>query len=252
MTLYDRGMATTKPPTGELTLPELVEALPGLLASGYDGARSGRIRDLPDARTVRWYQTLGMVDRPAAFRGRTALFGRHHLLQLAAIKRLQSSGFPLSDIQRGLAGKNDAELARSAGVAQKDVDQIIERAVLARSKASASKLAAAVAGEPSPPSRRASAFWKAKPAADASSAPVMPAAVPSAPSGMQSASLGDAGMLLWNGRELTAAERATLARLAGPLITFLTSVQSSAAGTPAEGASRAASSPRRPEEGARP
>ena len=238
MTLYDTGMATTKPSTGELTLPELVEALPGLLASGYDGARSGRIRDLPDARTVRWYQT--------------ALFGRHHLLQLAAIKKLQSSGFPLSDIQRGLAGKNDAELARSAGVAQKDVDQIIERAVLARSKASASKLATAVAGETSPTSRRASAFWKAKPAADASPAPVMPAAVPSAPSGMQSASLGDAGMLLWNGRELTAAERATLARLAGPLVTFLTSVQSSAAGTPAEGASRAASSPRRPEEGARP
>ena len=244
-------MATTKPTTGELTLPELVEALPGLLASGYDGARSGRIRDLPDARTVRWYQTLGMVDRPAAFRGRTALFGRHHLLQLAAIKKLQSSGFPLSDIQRGLAGKNDAELARSAGVAQKDVDQIIERAVLARSKASASKLAAAVAGEPNPPSRRASAFWKAKPAADVSPAPVMPTAVPSAPSGMQSASLGDA-VLLWNSRELTAAERATLARLAGPLVTFLTSVQSSAAGTPAEGASRAASSPRRPEEGARP
>ena len=251
MTLYYTGMATTKPPTGELTLTELVEGLPGLLASGYDGARSGRIRDLPDARTVRWYQTLGMVDRPAAFRGRTALFGRHHLLQLAAIKKLQSSGFPLSDIQRGLAGKNDVELARSAGVAQKDVDQIIERAVLARSKASASKLAAAVAGEPSPPSRRASAFWKAKPAADVSPAPVMSAVVPSAPSGMQSASLGDA-MLLWNGRELTAAERATLARLAGPLVTFLTSVQSSAAGTPAEGASRAASSPRRPEEGARP
>ena len=166
MTLYDTGMATTKPPTGELTLPELVEALPGLLASGYDGARSGRIRDLPDARTVRWYQTLGMVDRPAAFRGRTALFGRHHLLQLAAIKKLQSSGFPLSDIQRGLAGKNDAELARSAGVAQKDVDQIIERAVLARSKASAGKLAAAVAGETNPPSRRASAFWKATPSSE--------------------------------------------------------------------------------------
>jgi hypothetical protein len=69
---------------------------------------------------------------------------------------------------------------------------------------------------------------------------------------MQSASLGDAGMLLWNGRELTAAERATLARLTAPLVLFLKSVQSSAAGTPAEGAFRAASSPRRPEEGARP
>ena len=240
-------MATTKPLSGELTLPELVEALPGLLASGYDGARSGRIRDLPDARTIRWYQTLGMVDRPAAFRGRTALYGRHHLLQLAAIKKLQSAGFPLADIQRGLAGKNNAELARSAGVAQKDVDQIVERAVLSRSRAAATNLAAAVAGAATPPSRRASAFWKAKPAA------ALPSAlVTSAPQGMQSASLGDAGMLLWNGRDLTAAERAALARLAGPLVAFLKSVQPSAADTTAEGAPRAASSIRRPEKGARP
>jgi hypothetical protein len=69
---------------------------------------------------------------------------------------------------------------------------------------------------------------------------------------MQSVSLGDAGMLLWNGRELTAAERAALAELTGPLVAFLTSVQSSAAGIPAEGASRAASPTRRPEQGARP
>lgn len=244
-------MATTKPSPGDLSLPELVEALPRLLANDYQGARSGRVRDLPDARTVRWYQTLGMVDRPAAFRGRTALFGRHHLLQLAAIKKLQSSGFPLADIQRGLAGKNDAELARSAGVAQKDADQVIEHAVRVRSEASATKLADAVAGESNPPSRRASAFWKAKPAAHAWAAPVMVASVPSAPACMQSVSLGDAGMLLWNGRELTAAERETLARLAGPLVTFLRSVQSSAAGTPAEGVSDAAS-PSRPEKGARP
>ena len=252
MTLYDMGMATTKPCPGELTLPELVEALPGLLANGYDGARSGRIRDLPDARTVRWYQTLGMVDRPAAFRGRTALYGRHHLLQLAAIKKLQASGFPLADIQRGLAGKNDAELARAAGVALKDVDKIIERAVLARSQAFASKLSAAVAGEPTPASRRTSAFWKAKPATVETTAPVAAGYASPTPSSMQSASLGDVGMLLWNGRELTAAERATLARLSTPLVRFLESVQSSAAGTPAEGAPRAASSPRRPEEGARP
>jgi DNA-binding transcriptional MerR regulator len=240
-------MATKKPLNGELTLSELVEALPGLLASGYDGARSGRVRDLPDARTIRWYQTLGMVDRPSAFRGRTALYGRHHLLQLAAIKKLQSSGFPLADIQRGLAGKNDTELARSAGVSPKDADRVIERAALARSKASATTLAAAMAGASEPPSRRATSFWKVKASIAPEHAPVA-----SAPSGMQSASLGDAGMLLWNGRELTAAERAALARLAGPLVTFLKSVQSSAADTTAEGASRAASSIRRPEEGARP
>jgi hypothetical protein len=108
-------------------------------------------------------------------------------------------------------------------------------------------LAAAVAGKHESPPRRASAFWKGQPAALATPAPVL-----SAPSGMRSASLGDAGMLLWNGRELTAAERATLVRLAGPLVTFLNSVQSSAASAPAEGAPQAASSIRRPEEGARP
>jgi DNA-binding transcriptional MerR regulator len=240
-------MATKKPPSGELTLPELVEALAGLLASGYVGARSGRIRDLPDARTIRWYQTLAMVDRPTAFRGRTALYGRHHLLQLAAIKKLQSSGFPLADIQRGLAGKNDAELARSAGVTMKDADRVVERVALARSKSAASTLAAAVAGFREVHAYRDSAFWKASPATTPEPAPVPPA-----PSGMQSASLGDAGMLLWNGRELTAAERAALAQLAGPLVAFLKSVQSSAADTAAEGAPRAASPIRRPEEGARP
>lgn len=240
-------MATTNRSAGHLTLAELVAALPGLLAGGYGGVRSGRIRDLPDARTVRWYQTRGMVDRPAAFRGRVALYGRRHLLQLAAIKKLQSSGFSLSDVQRGLAGRSDAELARSAGVGLKDVDQAVERAGLARSKGVAADLAAAVAGEPRARSRRDTAFWKAVPVAAAT-----PGQVSSMSRGMQSASLGDAGMLLWNGRELTVAERETLARLAEPLSVFLRSVQSSAAGVAADDAPRAASPPRRPETGARP
>jgi DNA-binding transcriptional MerR regulator len=239
-------MAATKQPAGVLTLPELVEALPAVLASGYDGARSGRVRDLPDARTVRWYQTLGMVDRPTAFRGRTALYSRRHLLQLASIKKLQSSGFPLADIQRGLAGKTDAELARSVDISPKDADRVINQAVRDRSRAETAKINAAFAGDENPPSRRASAFWKDRPAATA----VSPSIV-SAPKTMQSASLGASGMLLWNGRELTASEYATLIQLARPVVAFLESVQSSAAGTKAEGVPQAASSPRRPEEGAR-
>lgn len=240
-------MATTKQPPGDLTLPELVDALPSLLAGGYDGARSGRIRDLPDARTVRWYQTLGIVDRPAAFRGRTALYGRRHLLQLAAIKKLQSSGFPLADIQRGMAGKNDAELARSAGTSRRDADLVIERSVQTRSSVAKARLAAAVAGEANRPSRRDSAFWKSK------IAPKAPDAAAEGPARiMQSCSLGAVAMLLWNGRALTASEQEKLRRLAGPLVTFLQSVQSSAAGTSAERVAVAVSAPCRPEEGARP
>ena len=241
------GVAAINRSTGELTLPELVEAVPELLASGYGGVRSGRIRDLPDARTVRWYQTLGMVDRPAAFRGRTALYGSRHLLQLAAIKKLQSSGLSLSDIQRGLAGRNDADLARSAGLTRKDVDLTVERVVLARTKIVARSLAAAGAGDAQSRRRRDAAFWKAAPAAATT-----PASGPSTSGGMQSASLGDAGMLLWNGRVLTAAERATLARLSEPLIAFLQSVQPSAPGIAAEDAACAIRHPSRPEKGARP
>lgn len=232
---------------GVLTLPELVAAVPVLLASDYGGVRSGRIRDLPDARTVRWYQTLGMVDRPLAFRGRTALYGSRHLLQLAAIKKLQSSDLSLSEIQRGLAGAKDAELARSAGVTMTDVERAVEGVVRGRSHTVTDVVAAVVAAEPRSRSRRDSTFWKAAPV-DAA------AAVPTADTtrGMQSANLGGAGMLLWNGRPLTAAERSMLDRLSEPLIVFLQSVQTSAAGIAAEHAPHAAVPPHRPEQGVRP
>lgn len=242
-------MATAKQPCDELTLPELVAALPGLLAEGYDGARSGRVRDLPDARTVRWYQTLGMVDRPAGFRGRTALFGRHHLLQLAAIKKLQARGLPLADIQRGLAGRNDAELARSAGVAGRDVDRVIEQVVLARSRATATTLAAASTGTAPAEFRRQSEFWKARPAAVAAAAP---ASAPSAPRGMQSATLGRTAMLLWSGREPSPAERVTLARLAEPLVEFLESLETPSGADPAGVPPLAPGPGRRPGKGVHP
>jgi hypothetical protein len=57
---------------------------------------------------------MGVVDRPAAARGRTAMYGPRHLLQLVAIKRLQAQGLPLVAIQAELAGATDAQLARVA------------------------------------------------------------------------------------------------------------------------------------------
>ena len=47
-------------------------------------------------------------------RGRTALYGRRHLLQLVAIKCLQATGIALAELQRQLLGLTDAELARVA------------------------------------------------------------------------------------------------------------------------------------------
>lgn len=92
------------------TLDELVELVGSALSRGYHGAASGRVRDLPDRRAVRWYTTTGLVDRPSAMRGRTALYGTRQLLQLVAIKRRQAAGRTLAQIQAELAGATDATL----------------------------------------------------------------------------------------------------------------------------------------------
>ena len=85
-----------------------------LRAVTYDGQESGRVRDVPDVRTIRYYTTLGLLDRPLEMRGRTAYYGRRHVLQLVAIKRLQASGLSLVDVQETLAGAGDRELGRLA------------------------------------------------------------------------------------------------------------------------------------------
>src|SRR5437870_4282247 len=96
-----------------LTLDELCASVALALADGYAGAPNERVRDLPDRRTVRYYATLGLLDRPA-IQGRTAYYGRRHLLQLVAIKRLQTNGLSLSEIQERLLGRSDAELVKVA------------------------------------------------------------------------------------------------------------------------------------------
>jgi DNA-binding transcriptional MerR regulator len=98
------------------TLDELAERVDAALAVDYPGQSSGRVRDVPDRRAIRWYTTIGLVDRPVAHRGRTALYGPRHLLQLVAIKRLQTRGLPLVAIQQELAGATDTQLARVARV----------------------------------------------------------------------------------------------------------------------------------------
>ncbi|HEV8650298.1 MAG TPA: MerR family transcriptional regulator [Actinomycetes bacterium] len=103
-------------PTASWTLDELTRRVGGALSVDYDGQASGRVRDVPDQRVIRWYTTLGLVDRPAAMRGRTALYGPRHLRQLVAIKRLQARGLSLADVQVELAGASEADLEQIARV----------------------------------------------------------------------------------------------------------------------------------------
>jgi DNA-binding transcriptional MerR regulator len=98
-------------------LEELVQlAGQALNAAPYDGQTSGRVRDVPDARTVRYYTTIGVLDRPLEMRGRTAYYGRRHLLQIVAVKRLQARGMSLVDIQENVAGADNNSLKRWAAL----------------------------------------------------------------------------------------------------------------------------------------
>ena len=119
---------TPSPKSPQWTLEQLCSMAERVLEMAGVTSESGRIRSTPDERTLRYYTTLGLLSRPAAFRGRTALYQRHHLAQIVALKRLQAGGLPLSEVQVQLTGLTPAELER---LAQLPVE-LPELSVLAR------------------------------------------------------------------------------------------------------------------------
>jgi DNA-binding transcriptional MerR regulator len=114
---------------------------------------NGQVRAVPDERTVRYYGTIGLLDRPLAMRGRTALYGRRHLAQVVAIKRLQTMGRSLAEIQALWPTLDELTLARMSGIQLPPAS-------------------------PARPSGRRD-FWKAEPAVEPAPPPMSPP--PSAP-----------------------------------------------------------------------
>src|SRR5438128_8810016 len=96
------------------TIAELGAQVALALTVDYQGPPNGRVRGVPDLRTIRYYTMLGLLDRPAEMQGRKALYGRKHLLQLVAIKRLQARGLSLEEVQRHLLGLPEKKLQRIA------------------------------------------------------------------------------------------------------------------------------------------
>jgi len=101
--------------------------------------QSKRIRAVPDIRTIRYYTTLGLIDRPAEMRGRTVLYEPRHVMQLVAIKRLQAANQTLSDVQSRLVGITNNQLTTLADLPQ-DFWESAER-YLARKHTSPGSLA---------------------------------------------------------------------------------------------------------------
>jgi DNA-binding transcriptional MerR regulator len=98
------------------TLEQLAERAARALVDAEVRVANGRVTGVPDGRLIRWYATIGLVDRPLTGPGRVARYGIRHLRQLVAVKRLQAQGLPLAEIQHRLAGATDATLRRIAAL----------------------------------------------------------------------------------------------------------------------------------------
>jgi DNA-binding transcriptional MerR regulator len=99
------------------TIAELGRKVADALATAdYEGPANGQVRAVPNERSIRYYTTLGLLDRPVEIRGRTALYGPRHLMQLVAIKRLQAKGHSLAEVQAMLTGASQRKLVRIADV----------------------------------------------------------------------------------------------------------------------------------------
>lgn len=94
----------------EFSLPELVLTADSILSKLVRESVDGRVSAQPDARTIRFYQTSGLLAKPTRYEGRNAVYGFRHLLQIVCIKKLQAEGYSLSVIQRSLTGRSDGEL----------------------------------------------------------------------------------------------------------------------------------------------
>jgi len=71
-----------------------------------------KVTDVPDLRTLRFYMTEGLLDGPLSYEGGCARFGYRHVLQVIAIKKLQSEYLPIRKIREMLSGLDDRALDR--------------------------------------------------------------------------------------------------------------------------------------------
>ncbi|MEU8235024.1 MerR family transcriptional regulator [Actinoplanes sp. NPDC048967] len=199
-------------------MDELVERVRQALAAEYPGAPNGRVRDMPDRRAIRWYTTTGLVDRPAGMRGRTALYGPRHLLQLVAVKRRQAEGHSLAAIQAELAGASDAELAVAARVPE-SLLIVTDEAVVADGPARPRFWAAAPAAANAAPEPAAGSA-AAQPVAAGAEVAAAKAGLPAAARPVGGVALGGGAILVLPVRP-GAADYEAIATAARPLLDLL-------------------------------
>jgi DNA-binding transcriptional MerR regulator len=92
------------------TMPRLIEIMKEQIPQVVPHQIKYKVTDIPTARTIRFYTTNSLVDKPAARAGANALYGYRHLLQILAIKFLQSQYLPLVKIKSLVENADNREL----------------------------------------------------------------------------------------------------------------------------------------------
>jgi DNA-binding transcriptional MerR regulator len=80
-------------------MPQFIAILREQLPQVAPSQTKYRVTELPSERTIRFYTANGLVDKPVASEGAKAHYGYRHLLQVLAIKYLQSQYLPLVKIR---------------------------------------------------------------------------------------------------------------------------------------------------------
>ena len=106
MTFYP-GMFRGEKFIGTSELAKAAEARLRALGARQD---RGTVSEIPDERTIRFYQSEGLLDPPIFKAGTASVFTEKHLLQLVAIKLLQSQDLPIKKIRIVIDGKSENEL----------------------------------------------------------------------------------------------------------------------------------------------
>lgn len=200
--------------TALLTLRELSEAASRALEAAGVTPANRQAKAVPAPRMVRYYLASGLLDRPGS-RGHELVFGRRHLLQLVAIKRLQAQGRSLDEIAGVMRSAGPGTLEALAdlppGAEPEGLGDVTEPSP----------------GAASPAARRQGRFWATGPAparAVASATQGRPTAVRAAP--VEAFRLAPGLVLVLDGQPPADAPSsgflAELQQAAAPLISLLT------------------------------
>jgi DNA-binding transcriptional MerR regulator len=94
---------------------ELAEEAARVLRGTGPMQEKATVTEVPDERTIRYYQNEGLISPADEKQGTASVFNYRHLLQLLVIKKLQSEHLPIRKIRDLVIDRKDRELERLLG-----------------------------------------------------------------------------------------------------------------------------------------